>query len=113
MPRSHSAARLFVEGLAVGGAAGVLIGLMLAPDEGREVRRRVAFLLDRWTGQLGGLVDRLGGEQAQNAARDDANAVVADAREQAARLLDEADALISEVRQRRGTAPGTTGEGRG
>jgi gas vesicle protein len=112
MPRSHSAARLFVEGLAVGGAAGVLLGLMLAPDEGREVRRRVAFLLDRWTGQLGGLVDRLGAQTASEA-RHDADAVVADAREQAARLLDEADALISEVRQRRGGAPGGPGDGRG
>lgn len=106
MSRSHSAARTFAEGLAVGGAAGLLVGLLLAPDEGREVRRRVAFLLDRWTGQLGGLVERLSGEDDESYARDRADAVVADARAQAARLLDEADALISEVRQRRGGAPG-------
>jgi gas vesicle protein len=113
MPRSHSAARLFAEGLVVGGAAGVLVGLLLAPDEGSEVRRRVAFLLDRWTGQLGGIVDRLGDQERSSDARHDADAVVADAREQAARLLDEADALISEVRQRRGGAPRGAGDGRG
>ncbi len=96
----------------MGGAAGLVIGLLLAPDEGREVRRRVAFLLDRWTGQLGGLVERLGGEDASEA-RHDADAVVADAREQAARLLDEADALISEVRQRRGGASGSAADSRG
>ena len=97
----------------MGGAAGLAVGLLLAPDEGREVRRRVAFLLDRWTGQLGGLVDRLGNEDGSSEARHDADAVVADAREQAARLLDEADALISEVRQRRGGASGSAGDGRG
>ena len=101
MSHRSSAARLFAEGLVVGGAAGFLVGLLLAPDEGREVRRRVAYLMDRWTDALGDLVERLGGEGAASEARHDAAAVVSDAREQAAQLLHEADALISEVRQRR------------
>ena len=105
MSHRSSAARLFVEGLVVGGAAGLLVGLLMAPDEGREVRRRVAYLMDRWTDGLGQLVERLGGHGSTSEARHDAAAVVLDAREQAAQLLHEADALISEVRQRR-SAPG-------
>jgi len=110
MTTRSSAARLFVEGLVVGGATGLLVGLLLAPDEGRAVRRRVAYLLESWTDGLGSLVDRLGGDHDASEARTDAATVVSDAREQAARLLDEADALISEVRQRR-SAPGRADDG--
>jgi gas vesicle protein len=86
----------------IGGAAGFALGLLLAPDEGRQLRSRVAYLLDRWAGEVAGLVDRLDtGTARDSEARQQADALVADAREKAEALLDEADALITEARQRR------------
>ena len=104
MSKRRSSLRAASFGLLLGGASGFALGVLLAPDEGRQMRRRVAYLLDRWAADLTGLVDRL--EAAPGAsvssAREHADAIVADAREQAARLLDEADALMVEARSRRG-----------
>lgn len=94
--------RATVWGFLVGGTAGFSLGLLLAPDEGRQLRRRVAYLLDRWAADLSGVLDRLESPSNESsAARARADALVADAREQAARLLDEADALIADARSRR------------
>lgn len=100
--RSRSA-RAAVLGALAGTAAGFAIGLLLAPDEGRQLRRRMAYLLDRWADDLSGVVRRLDDDNspATSIARSKADALVADARVQAKALLSEADALIDEARQRR------------
>ena len=100
---SHSV-RAASLGLLVGGATGFALGLLLAPDEGRQLRRRVAYLLDRWAADLSGVVDRLDADDPGSDARARADALVADAREQAEALLHEADALISQARQNRSQA---------
>ncbi len=96
-------ARATVLGALAGTAAGFAFGLLLAPDEGRQLRRRVAYLLDRWADDLSGVVRRLDDDDspATSIARSKADALVADARIQAQALLSEADALIDEARQRR------------
>lgn len=102
MSTRRRAARSTTFGFLVGGASGFALGLLLAPDEGRQMRRRVAYLLDRWAADLSGLLDRLETSDGESSvAREKADALVADAREQAARLLDEADALIADARSRR------------
>jgi len=101
MSQSSRALRASVFGFLVGGAAGVTLGLLLAPDEGRQLRRRAAYLLDRWAGDLSTLVDRLDGAGVSSDARARADALVADARQQAEDLLSEADALISQARSGR------------
>jgi gas vesicle protein len=88
-------------GFVTGGAAGFALGILLAPDEGRQVRQRVAYLLDRWASQVAGLVEGLLSEETPSTARQSADAVVADARQQAEQLLGEAEALMKEVRSRR------------
>lgn len=103
MSQRSRAARASAWGFLVGGAAGLSLGLLLAPDEGRQLRRRVAYLLDRWAADLAGVVDRLDGAGDANDARSRADTLVADARQQAQALLDEADALIVEARQRKST----------
>lgn len=86
-------------GFLTGAATGFVLGLLLAPDEGRELRRRVAYLMDRWSGDLARAVDRLDGSgRPDSYARDRAEAVVADARQQAEALLNEADALMKQAR---------------
>ena len=101
MSQSSRAARATVWGFLVGGAVGVSLGLLLAPDEGRQLRRRAAYLLDRWATDLSRLVDRLDGTDVPSDARSRADALVADARQQAESLLNEADALILQAREGR------------
>ncbi len=98
--RSVRAAAL---GTLAGGAAGFALGLLLAPGEGRQLRRRAAFLLDQWADDLQAVVRRLDDDDspATSIARTKADALVADARVQAQALLSEADALIDAARQRR------------
>ena len=101
MSQSSRAARATIWGFLVGGAVGVSFGLLLAPDEGRQLRRRAAYLLDRWANDLSRLVDRLDGADVPSDARSRADALVADARQQAESLLSEADALILKAREGR------------
>lgn len=86
--------------LLAGGAAGFGLGLLLAPDEGQKARRRLAYLLDRWAHQVATLVEHLNSDEVQSAARESGAALIADAREQAERILQDANSLMSEVRQR-------------
>ena len=90
--------RSSIWGFLVGGAAGVTVGLLLAPDEGRQLRRRAAYLLDRWAGDLSAVLDRLDASAVPSDARAQADALVADARQQAESLLSEAEALIDQAR---------------
>ena len=100
MSRSR-AARASIWGFLVGGAAGLTFGLLMAPDEGRQLRRRAAYLLDRLAGDLAAVVDRMDGSGLSSDAKAQADALVADARQQAESLLTEADALISQARSGR------------
>ncbi len=98
MSQRSRSARASLFGFLVGGAGGIVVGLLLAPDEGRQLRRRAAYLLDRWAGDLAAVVDRLDRDGASSDARARADALVADARQQAEDLFSEADALISQAR---------------
>lgn len=93
--------RASVWGTVSGGLVGFGLGLLLAPDEGRQLRLRLAYLLDRWSHQMGLLVDRLRDDDIESDARATGAALVADARERAEQLLQEADALMAEVRRER------------
>lgn len=100
--------RASIWGFLVGGATGLSVGLLLAPDEGRQLRRRAAYLLDHWANDLARIVDRLDGAGASSDARSRADALIADARQQAETLLNEADALIVQAREGR-SASGPSG----
>ena len=95
------AVRSSIWGFLVGGTAGLAVGMLLAPDEGRQLRRRAAYLLDRWASDLAAVVDRLDSAGVPSDAKARADALVADARQQAEDLLSEADALISQARSGR------------
>lgn len=88
-------------GTVTGGLLGFGLGLLVAPDEGQQLRRRLAYLLDRWTEQVAVLAERLRDGESSNTARATGAALVADARQRAEQLLQEADALMEEVRRER------------
>lgn len=87
-------------GILAGGTVGFGLGLLLAPDEGQKARRRLAYLLDRWARQVAMLVEQLNTDEVESAARESGAALIAEAREQAERILQDANSLMSEVRQR-------------
>jgi len=101
MSKRGSVVRASLGGILFGGAVGFGLGLLLAPDEGKQMRQRVAYLLDSWGKQVSDLVDDMGTKGVASQAREKADAVVADAREQAQEILGEAEALMSEARRRR------------
>ncbi|MEP0546222.1 MAG: YtxH domain-containing protein [Rhodothermales bacterium] len=98
--RNKSLVHASIAGALAGVVTGFGLGLLVAPDEGRKVRRRLAYLLDRWSHQVATLVEQLGSDEVQSAARESGAALIADAREQAERILEDANSLMSEVRQR-------------
>ena len=90
-----------VWGALLGGGVGFGLALLVAPDEGQQVRRRLGYLLDRWTHQLAQLADSLARQQEAGKARQSGDALVEDARQRAEQILSDANALMKEVRQQR------------
>jgi gas vesicle protein len=93
--------RASLAGTVTGGLIGFGMGLLVAPDEGQQLRRRLAYLVDRWTRQVAFLADQLRESTEESDARATGAALVEDARQRAEKLLQEADALMEEVRRER------------
>ncbi len=92
-------------GALVGGAAGFAAGLLVAPEEGRKVRRRLVYQLERAAEQIGVLIEQVVQQPAaSSSARATGHLVVESAREEADRIRQEIDALIGEVRKGRAGA---------
>ena len=98
-----SVVRASVWGILIGGVTGFAMGLLLAPEEGRKIRRRMAYQLEHVADQFGTFVDQVASPEASSEARRTGDALVADAREKAQRIRDDIDALLGEVR--RGVPP--------
>lgn len=96
-------------GVLLGGMAGFAAGLLVAPEEGRKVRRRLVYQLERAAEQLGVLIEQVVQQPASTGgARASGHQVVEEARTEAARIREEIDALIGEVRRGRVSTPSTT-----
>lgn len=92
-------------GMLLGGMAGFGLGLLLAPEEGKKIRRRVVYQLEHLGDQVGAFVEQVGSHEAGSEARRTGDALVADAKVRAQQIRDDIDALLGEVR--RGTPPPT------
>jgi gas vesicle protein len=82
----------------LGGAVGFGLGLLIAPEEGKKMRRRMAYQLEHLANQLGALVDQVAHPEDSSEARRTGDMLVADAREKAQQIRDDIDALLGEVR---------------
>ena len=94
-----SLVRAGVFGTLLGGGVGFVLGILLAPEEGQKVRRRLAYQLEHLSDQLGEFVDQLTQSDQPGDARVDGDAVVADARSRARKIQEDIEALMGEARR--------------
>lgn len=88
-------------GVLLGSAAGFALGLLLAPEEGRKIRRRLAFQLEHLSRRVGTLVDQVVSDDDSSDARREGDELVEDAKQQAQKIRDDIDALLGEVQRGR------------
>ena len=102
-----SLVRASIVGAVLGGGIGFSLGILLAPEEGQKVRRRLAYQLEHLSNQLGVLVDQLTTSEAPGDARVRGDALIANAKSKAQKIQDEIDALMGEARRQgpSGTTP--------
>jgi len=88
-------------GVLLGSAAGFALGLLLAPEEGQKIRRRLAFQLEHLSRHVGTLVDQVVSDEDSSDARREGDELVEDAKQQAQKIRDDIDALLGEVQRGR------------
>ena len=86
-------------GILIGGVVGFSLGLLIAPEEGKKIRRRVAFHLDNMASQIGSFVDQSMSPLPGSKARQTGDALVADVKAKAQRISDDIDALLGDARR--------------
>ena len=92
-------------GTVLGGAVGFALGMLVAPEDGKKIRRRLAYQLEHLSQQVSGYIDHLTQPAEQSAARERGDALVADARHRADQIRQDIDALIGEVKHGHSGAP--------
>jgi len=91
--------RIGAWGILVGGLAGLALGLLVAPEEGRKTRRRLAYQLENLAGQASKLAKQVLHGEPGSEARREGDELVADAQAKAQQIRDDIDALLGEIRQ--------------
>ena len=91
----------FLLGAIAGGALGVAVGFLIAPQEGRKFRRRLSFKLEQLSKNMVEFIDELGQLEDVSEARRTGDQVIASARERAEPILNDINARLEEVRRRR------------
>ena len=87
-----------------GTLAGAALGLLYAPETGRETRSWLSYQLERYRSVLADLTDGLvtGRDGAgQSSAKTEGQRVISDAKNKAEQLLGDVDDLISQINLRR------------
>jgi len=93
--------RAGVWGTLLGGLVGFALGILIAPEEGTRIRRRLAFQLDRLGSKVADLVNDALDSGTEGEARRAGDALVADAEAKAQSIRKDIDALIGEMRQQK------------
>ena len=96
---SHHTIRAGAWGAFIGGAVGFALGLLLAPEEGRRLRRKLAYQLDHISDQVADLIEKSLSPRSEGEARRDGQALVDDAQEKAEKIRNDIDTLLGEMRQ--------------
>lgn len=96
---SDKAWRAALIGTLTGGALGLAVGLLIAPERGERARRRLAYQLDRMASQMSGYLDQWGEAEEFSEARRSGAEVVDEAKAQAEQILNDANTLLEEVKR--------------
>ena len=86
-----------------GALAGAAIGLLYAPETGRETRSWLSYQLEKYRSVLADLTEGLvtGRDNAPSSAKSEGQRVIQDAKSKAEQLLGDVDQLISQINSRR------------
>ena len=97
--KKSSAFFIFLGGL----AAGVAVGVLFAPDKGKNTRDKLSFQLGRYRESLKQLIDELIDEKnpEPTEAKSEGQKVINDAKEKAERLLQDVEELIGQIKTKK------------
>jgi gas vesicle protein len=86
-----------------GVAAGTAIGMLYAPNKGREIRNRLSFRLEKYREMLLALSEELltKHEEAPSAAQSEGQKVIKDAKDKAEKLLGDVNSLMNQINSRK------------
>lgn len=83
----------------IGVTAGATLGILYAPDKGRNTRDMLSFRLAKYRAWLQELLDERGGALSQeNEARNEGKRVINDAKEKAESLLRDVEELMGQIK---------------
>lgn len=82
-----------------GASIGTALGVLFAPDTGKNTRDKLTYQLSRYSEELEKLINDLreGKNLPQNEARSEGNKVISDAKNKAENLLSDVNKLIEQI----------------
>ncbi len=86
-------------GILIGAAAGFALGVLFAPEEGKKLRRKLAYQLEHLGESVADLIDEaISEKKVPGVAKRESDSLVENARQKANVISHDIDALLDEMR---------------